>query len=387
MADTSSRCPCCYKLFRCRTQSVSAASCAVRHIAQKAKGGCHLHKRMDNVLKAHGSWRALCCPADGCELTYERERISDLFEHIASTDDASHAACRQPATEVYALHEPIDVSMKRATLQLAAGPDCEAPDAALEPRMLTLLQRPGTEVSSISDIGTRLWDSSVALTRLMKCHCIPDGSGPLSASRVQASRVCELGAGCGLVGMTFALHGAAHVVLTDLEAVVPHLQENVAANFEQHGETWVVRSSLNGGGPDCRVECRAYTWGTDPHAAGLVTAGGNANFDFLVAADAIYLSEQIEPFLASLRALATEQTVILLALEKRSPDVWQAFNDGLRESFRVRSVNKAAVQAAVGEGANVERLSILLCQRKGTDSNAVDVLADSASYLEDPLAP
>ena len=41
----------------------------------------------------------------------------------------------------------------------------------------------------------------------------------------------------------------------------------------------------------------------------------------------------------------------------------------------------------MGEGANVERLSILLCQRKGTDSNAVDVLADSASYLEDPLAP
>ena len=67
-----------------------------------------------------------------------------------------------------------------------------------------------------------------------------------SARRVFKPVVCELGAGCGLVGMTFALHGAAHVVLTDLEAVVPHLQENVAANFEQHGETWVVRSSLNG---------------------------------------------------------------------------------------------------------------------------------------------
>jgi hypothetical protein len=93
-------------------------------------------------------------------------------------------------------------------------------------RLLTLLQRPGEEVASVGDIGTRLWDSSVALVRLLR-RCCEDGGGgdgdggggPLSAERIAGSRVCELGAGCGLAGMAFALHGAASVVLTDLAEV------------------------------------------------------------------------------------------------------------------------------------------------------------------------
>ena len=99
--------------------------------------------------------------------------------------------------------------------------------------------------------------------------------------------------------------------------MVPHLEANLALNAGEGG-------ALEGGA----VSCTAFAWGTDPRAAGLVAGGegggeggdcgdggggggggsaefgANAPFDFIVAADAIYLATQIEPLLASLDALA-----------------------------------------------------------------------------------
>ena len=395
MPVDAASCPCCHKISRPRGEGVDALTCVVRHISEKAKGGCLLHARLHKELTARGSQKVVCCPADGCAMRFARQDLAELFNHIDASNDEAHAAIKEQAAEVYALHEPIDSAMKSTTLSLAAGPEGAEKGGA---RMLTLLQRPGTEVSSVSDIGTRLWDSSVALTRLLQrcCReargdCEPSSSepdvpavGPLSASRVRGSRVCELGAGCGLVGMAFALHGAASVVLTDLPDVMTHLEANVSANFGAARDGgWMVPSPFDndgdgdeGGGSSgevggCRVECRAYTWGTDPGAAGLCAHAkdddAGTGFDYLVAADAIYLAEQIEPFLASLRALATAQTVIILALERRSPSVWQAFHDALCREFCTQAVSVGAVRAAVGEqgGRNVERLSILLCQRMG----------------------
>lgn len=60
------------------------------------------------------------------------------------------------------------------------------------------------------NLGTTIWDASVILVRYM------ERNPQLYARRkLEGKRVLELGAGCGLAGMYFALQGA-HVTFTDL---------------------------------------------------------------------------------------------------------------------------------------------------------------------------
>ena len=89
----------------------------------------------------------------------------------------------------------------------------------------------------------------------------------------------------------------------------------------------------------------------------------------VLGADSIYLAEQIEPLMDALRQLCASQTLVLLALERRSPDVWQRFDEALRGQFRVREVplqclEKAMAHSAVPGAARgrVDRLAVLLCQ-------------------------
>ncbi len=68
------------------------------------------------------------------------------------------------------------------------------------------------------------------------------------AAPLQGSRVAELGAGTGLLGIWAATQGA-HVVLTDLHELVPLLRHNVDLNMDL----------ISKGGGSVRVE--AMMWG------------------------------------------------------------------------------------------------------------------------------
>jgi hypothetical protein len=69
-----------------------------------------------------------------------------------------------------------------------------------------------------------------------------------SATPLRGLSLAELGAGTGLLGIWAATQGA-HVVLTDLNELVPLLNENVRLNMEQ----------ISKGGGSIRVE--ALLWG------------------------------------------------------------------------------------------------------------------------------
>lgn len=60
------------------------------------------------------------------------------------------------------------------------------------------------------NLGTTIWDASVILVRYMERN-----PQLYSRRKLAGKRVLELGAGCGLAGMYFALQGA-HVTFTDL---------------------------------------------------------------------------------------------------------------------------------------------------------------------------
>ncbi|KAJ8609116.1 hypothetical protein CTAYLR_006053 [Chrysophaeum taylorii] len=70
---------------------------------------------------------------------------------------------------------------------------------------------------SYSSTGTRVWDTAVAMSRLFE-------------KRGVRGTILELGAGTGLLGMALSARGADRVVLTELGAVVPHLEKTVERN-------------------------------------------------------------------------------------------------------------------------------------------------------------
>ena len=98
-------------------------------------------------------------------------------------------------------------------------------------RFLLFAQDPASD-----NLGTTIWDASVILVRYM------EGNPHLySRRKLQGKRVLELGAGCGLAGMYFALQGA-HVTFTDLVRV----SSSPSTPFEHFGltRTSVVSSRL-----------------------------------------------------------------------------------------------------------------------------------------------
>lgn len=116
---------------------------------------------------------------------------------------------------------------------------------------------------SYSALGTTVWDGSIVLAKMFENNLL------FPQSYLKKCRVLELGAGCGLVGITITLLGAKHVVLSDLELCLPTLRRNVDRN-------------IFGRDKDC-IQVVPFVWGQN---ASSLTATGK--FDIIVAAEVLY---------------------------------------------------------------------------------------------------
>ena len=154
-------------------------------------------------------------------------------------------------------------------------------------------------------LAFQLWPAALLL-----CRYLDSQPSPLPP----ASRVVELGAGCGLVGLLAASLGA-HVTLTDLPAVLPHLLSNVAVNsppFVQNPESAEGWRHPSGG----TVQVAALGWGEGREAeAGVVGA------DMILLADCVYWEELFDPLLDTLTALCMGTTRVLLSQTTRRSHV------------------------------------------------------------------
>ncbi|KAG6621266.1 putative N2,N2-dimethylguanosine tRNA methyltransferase [Phytophthora cinnamomi] len=144
--------------------------------------------------------------------------------------------------------------------------------------------------------GLTTWDGSVVLAKYLEHQRRGDIAG---------SRVVELGAGTGLVGISAALLGARQVILTDLDYVVDNLAKNVA-------ET--MKLAVDAGKPvDSDVSTRMLDWFNPPTDLG--------DIDFLLASDVVWVEELIPPLVATFDTLlrhSAAETRILMSYQKRS---------------------------------------------------------------------
>ena len=90
-----------------------------------------------------------------------------------------------------------------------------------------------------------------------------------------APTVCELGAGCGLVGLTLARLGC-DVVLTEVDQPLPTLRANVARNFNGPAST-------GAGTVTPRVE--RLVWGCEADIDRVVGIPARGSYDAVVASD------------------------------------------------------------------------------------------------------
>ena len=155
------------------------------------------------------------------------------------------------------------------------------------PHVLTIEQRPfGPE-----GFASTIWDSAIVLSRMLERH----GLHALSSAAPSGPPKCiELGAGCGLVGLTLAALGG-DAVITDLPENLRLLRANVRANA-------TVSSRVV-------PRVRPLKWG-EPLTAELAAP---VPYDIVVATDLFYAREAMPALIETLLALSGPQTCLLLA--------------------------------------------------------------------------
>lgn len=155
--------------------------------------------------------------------------------------------------------------------------------------------------------GSWLWDCSLVLANWLQTGAWPPGS-------LKGKRAVEIGAGTGLPGLAAAALGA-DVTLTDIPALVPNLERNIAANAARLAPGRAAAAPLVWG-QDCR------------HLAPPV--------DLVLGSDVMYDTESMGPLSETLKALSDSRTEIYIAYELRNgtTDCFQALaNRGLRCSM------------------------------------------------------
>jgi predicted nicotinamide N-methyase len=109
-------------------------------------------------------------------------------------------------------------------------------------------------------LGCTVWDGSIALAKMFE-------NDSELIKNLKRCNVLELGAGCGLVGLTLSHLGAKFVLLTDMDICMATLNKNVIKNTQHNN-----------------VQTMSYTWGDDTTA--LTKPKGK--FDIIVAAEVLY---------------------------------------------------------------------------------------------------
>ena len=144
-----------------------------------------------------------------------------------------------------------------------------------------------TLLQNMDGIGTSVWDGSIVLARYLE-HLVSQGKLDLDGKSL-----VELGAGCGLVGLSTAAIGCSRVVLT----------ESGPLNCLKNLEATVKKNSAVAEG---KVSVEEHTWGKGVEALG-------GPFDVVIGAEIMYVEEATADLIGSIRALAHDESLILLS--------------------------------------------------------------------------
>ncbi|CAA7410171.1 unnamed protein product [Spirodela intermedia] len=173
-------------------------------------------------------------------------------------------------------------------------------------------------------VGTSVWPCSLVLVKfierwfLHRRHLPPSSTTPYAdLLHFEGKRAVELGAGCGAAGMGLHLLGL-DVVLTDIAPVMPALRRNLKRN----------RAAL--GRPPRHA---IVYWNNAAQISAL-----RPPFDFVVAADVVYIEDSVAPLVAAMEALVSPRGAVLLGYQVRSPEAHRLFWEICGRSFSVQKV-------------------------------------------------
>ncbi|KAI3811717.1 hypothetical protein L1987_21446 [Smallanthus sonchifolius] len=135
---------------------------------------------------------------------------------------------------------------------------------------------------------------------------------------MEKTQPVELGTGCGVAAMCLYFLGLKDVVLTDIAPVMPALKHNLKRNKPVLGKM-LKTSQLH--------------WNNSDQIKAL-----KPSFDFVIAADVVYIEESVKPLLAAMEAMVSDSGVVLLGYQVRSPEAHALFWEQCYRIFDVQMV-------------------------------------------------
>ncbi|KAI9336187.1 putative methyltransferase-domain-containing protein [Zopfochytrium polystomum] len=213
--------------------------------------------------------------------------------------------------------------------------------------------------TTVAELGLTVWDASLILAKYIERSVgslLPSQlavvEGPSSLIKPKAYTILDIGAGTGILGIISAhiMHFycsqqklpeiAIGAVLTDQPTVVPLLAHNAKsmpydANPEADAEAGLNSCKL--APPSFSV--RSLLWGDMDAANSLVAESGP--FDLILVSDCVYVEHLYEPLIATLAAVASTNSKVLLGYERRDFDKEARFFRLFGERFRFRHVEES----------------------------------------------
>jgi predicted nicotinamide N-methyase len=209
---------------------------------------------------------------------------------------------------------------------------------------LTVTQDP-TCLSKDLGHGAVVWDSAVVFAKYLEIS--PKFSGLV----VKGKRVVELGAGCGLAGLSLMLKGA-NVTLTDLDPVVEHLTEpNAQSIFAQAGGIGVdigdegegegsssSTGSDNIGNDGTLTLIRPTTESLDWTKSYPLPSDGA--YDIVLLTDCVFAPALAKPLVNQILRLSDIHTRVLCCHEVRDVDANQEFLAELHTHYSIKKISR-----------------------------------------------
>ncbi|KAL2391381.1 hypothetical protein RJ035_000275 [Blastomyces gilchristii] len=214
------------------------------------------------------------------------------------------------------------------------------------------------EPSLTSDnLGMKTWVSSYLLAKRLHTLLIPSSSlVPSRAKKNRPLRALELGAGTGLVGLTFAaLWGAAASIhLTDLDSILPNLAHNVELNEDLLLETGAT------------VSTGVLDWSLETHPRPAPTE--DERCDVILAADPLYSPDHPRWLVQTIQRWLYQDAESRVVVEMPLRDAYLP----QVEDFRRRMEAAGLIVLMEGEEIGFD-------DWEGSDGEALEVYLDSAA--------
>jgi predicted nicotinamide N-methyase len=169
-------------------------------------------------------------------------------------------------------------------------------------------------------VGTSVWPCSLVLVKFVDrwIHTPPDNNPYTTLLNFQSKRAIELGCGCGVAGMGLYLLGLTDIILTDIAPVMPALKKNLKVN----------KSTLKK-----NLKYSILYWNNSVQINSM-----NPPFDFVIAADVVYIEESVPEFVSAMESLLSEDGVVLLGYQIRSPEAHRLFWEMCGEVFVIEKI-------------------------------------------------